>query len=522
MKSSLEKRLKLISDSGREDILCDGIKGIEKESLRINLNGEISKSDHPKSLGSALTNKFITTDFSESLLEFVTPAYKDTWGVMSLLCDIHKFTYENIDDELLWVASMPCALGRDDSIPIAKYGSSNVGKMKSVYRNGLSLRYGSNMQAISGIHFNFSLPDEFWPIYKSNEQNEQSLVDFRSSQYMAMVRNFKRNGWLILYLFGASPAICKSFLGNIKTSMPSLDSKTIYQPYATSLRMSDLGYTSTVQSSINISVNNLHEYTDDLNTAISTSEPAYSEIGLLDNGQYQQLSLNKLQIENEYYSPVRPKRVARSGERPTSALDRGGVEYIEVRSLDLNVFDPVGINQETMRFIEAFLIYCMLEESELINKTNNQELIKNHTITATHGRENNLLLQKNGVSITLKSWAEIIIEGTLKVANLLDNGTNCSAYTDSVKKQMKLINDVDKTPSAMLLNELQNQGVSFSEYGLNLANERKEYFSNIMPLSHERQALFEKEAENSLKKQQSIEAQDQLPFDDYLKNYFSS
>ena len=184
MKSSLEKRLKLISDSGREDILCDGIKGIEKESLRINLNGEISQSDHPKSLGSALTNKFITTDFSESLLEFVTPAYKDTWGVMSLLCDIHKFTYENIDDELLWVASMPCALGRDDSIPIAKYGSSNVGKMKSVYRNGLSLRYGSNMQAISGIHFNFSLPDEFWPIYKSNEQNEQSLVAFRSSQYM--------------------------------------------------------------------------------------------------------------------------------------------------------------------------------------------------------------------------------------------------------------------------------------------------------------------------------------------------
>tara|TARA_B100001059_G_scaffold11495_1_gene9316 strand:+ start:1711 stop:3279 length:1569 start_codon:yes stop_codon:yes gene_type:complete len=522
MNSLFEKRLKLISDSGREDILCNGIKGIEKESLRINLNGEIAQSDHPKNLGSALTNKFITTDFSEALLEFVTPAYKDTWGVMSLLCDIHKFTYENLDNELLWVASMPCALGQDDIIPIAKYGSSNVGRMKSVYRKGLSLRYGSNMQAISGIHFNFSLPDEFWPIYKLNEQNEESLDDFRSSQYMAMIRNFKRNGWLILYLFGASPAICKSFLSNIKTSMPSLDNKTIYQPYATSLRMSDLGYTSTVQSNINISVNNLHEYTNDLNNAISTPEPTYSKFGLLDNEEYQQLSLNKLQIENEYYSPVRPKRVAQSGERPTSALDRGGIEYIEVRSLDLNVFDPVGINQETMRFIEAFLIYCMLEKSEFINKTDDQELTKNHTNTATHGRANNLSLKKNGVSISLKSWAELILEGTLKVANLLDKGMNCSAYTDSVKKQMKLINDADKTPSAMLLNELQHEGVSFAEYGLNLANERKEYFSNIMRLSHDRQALFEKEAENSLKKQKSIETQDQLPFDEYLKNYFSS
>ena len=284
----LEKRLESISNSEKPNIFCDGIKGIEKESLRVTKDGKLSLSSHPEKLGSALTNKFITTDFSEALLEFVTPAFSNTWEVMSLLCDIHQFTYDHIDEEFLWVASMPCRLNRNNEIPLARYGASNVGTMKTIYRNGLGLRYGRNMQAIAGIHFNYSLPSDFWPVFQDIEKNNDQLTSFCSASYMSMIRNVKRYGWLILYLFGASPAICKSFIEENSLDMPLLDNNTFYQPYGTSLRMSDLGYTSTVQSNINISLNNLDHYVRDLKAAISAPEDSYAEFGLRKNNSYQQ------------------------------------------------------------------------------------------------------------------------------------------------------------------------------------------------------------------------------------------
>ena len=143
-------------------------------------------------LGSALTNAHITTDFSEALLEFVTPAYSNTWETLRVLCEIHQFTYERLVDELLWVTSMPCLMAEDDDIPLAQYGSSNVGRMKTVYRNGLGYRYGRRMQTIAGVHFNYSLPDTFWQEYEVLEESMIGGDDFRSAAYMALVRNFRR------------------------------------------------------------------------------------------------------------------------------------------------------------------------------------------------------------------------------------------------------------------------------------------------------------------------------------------
>ena len=522
MSTILEKKLRQLSENNEPVVFCGGKKGLEKESLRVNKEGSLSLKRHPSSLGSALKNKYITTDFSEALLEFVTPAYENSWEVISMLNDIHQFTYNNINDEILWIASIPCRLDGDKSIPIADYGSSNIGKMKSIYRSGLGLRYGRIMQAISGIHFNYSLPENFWPVYKKIENNNSAAEDFISSSYMDMIRNLKRFGWLILYLFGASPAICKSFLSDNNTSMPSLDKKTLFQPYGTSLRMSDLGYTSSVQSNINISLNNLDDYIEDLTTAMKTPEPSYQNFGFKKNGKYQQLSLNKLQIENEYYSTVRPKRVTNSGERPTSALKRGGIEYIEIRSLDVNVYDPVGINQDTMRFIESFMIFCLLEESPLIDEVENREIMKNYSDTSSHGRKPGFNLSRDGKTVSLKSWATEIIDGVLKIASLIDKGAQCSGYESSVKKQSRLVDDPDQTPSAKMLRELSERKMTFSDYILDLSKQNKEYFKGLMDLSSSKNALFEKEAKDSIKKQSDIESEEREPFSDHLKKYFES
>ena len=517
-----ERRLLSILNSEKPHVLCGGLKGLEKESLRIDQAGALSLRKHPSRLGSALTSKFITTDFSEALLEFITPAVSSSWEALSFLCDIHQFTYENIDDEMLWVLSMPCKLDKKQEIPLAQYGSSNIGQMKTIYRNGLGLRYGRNMQAIAGIHFNYSLPKDFWPIFQNIEHDQQSIEDFQSSSYMALIRNFKRFGWLVLYLFGSSPAFSKSFDSLVDNGMREYDKDTLYQPYGTSLRMSDLGYTSKVQASINISVNNLEDYINNLREAITTTESSYADLGLLADGNYQQLSLSKLQIENEYYSPVRPKRVALSGERPTAALSRGGVEYIEIRSLDLNVFDPVGINQNTLRFMESFLIYCLLEDSPEMTTNEDKENMTNHTATANYGRSPNFMLQQDGKKISLKSWSLMLMDNILQVAEMIDRNNNCSDYKKSVQAQIELIQDASATPSARFIQELHETKLDFAEYGLSLAEKQKNYFADLMPLNSKKSKLFRDEATTSKLKQAEIESVDQPPLNQYLKDYFKS
>ena len=122
--------------------------------------------------------------------------------------------YDNLDNEHLLASSMPCGINGDESIPIAEYGSSNIGKMKHVYRQGLAHRYGRTMQAIAGVHFNYSVPEKLWPVLHRLEGSTESLEDYKSSAYFDLIRNFQRRGWLILYLFGASPAICKNFFNS--------------------------------------------------------------------------------------------------------------------------------------------------------------------------------------------------------------------------------------------------------------------------------------------------------------------
>ena len=525
METPFEKRLSALAGVGSGDSipsLAGGRKGVEKESLRIDASGHLSVEPHPRSLGSPLTNPFITTDFSEALLEFVTPAYANTWETLRAVCEIHQFTYANLGDELLWPASMPCQIPDDAEIPLARYGSSNVGQMKTVYRRGLGYRYGRHMQTIAGVHFNYSLPLTFWPLYQQVLGDRGNGDSFRSAQYMGLVRNFRRFGWILLYLFGASPALCKSFSGDEQLDMPSLNSDTWYQPFGTSLRMSDLGYNNQTQARLKIGLNSVDEYIRDLTAAIQTPEPAYEEIGVKVDGEYRQLNANLLQIENEYYSSIRPKRVAHSGERPTSALRRGGVEYVEIRALDLNVFDPCGINQNTMRFIESFLIYCLLQQSPMLDERGIEEAGSNQLKTAKFGRDPSLELYRDGEPAGLRDWAREILADVSAVSELIDRDERGQSYAAATRAMQEMVADADRTPSARVLDELRRADCSFFEFALSAASGHSDYFRSIEQLQPEREKMFEQVATDSIEKQEDIEAADSLSFDEYLEQYFAA
>jgi len=515
-----ERRLSSLVNSGEPEILQGGAKGVEKESLRVLPDGSLAHAAHPPALGSALTNEHITTDYSEALIELVTPAFTQSWELLQYLLDLHQFVYRHLGDELLWATSMPCAIDRDEDIPLAQYGSSHVGRMKTVYRNGLGLRYGRMMQAISGVHFNYSFPLPFWEAWAAARSATAHGAPFVSACYFDLLRNYRRHGWLVLYLFGVSPVVCKSFLRGRHADLVDFGAGTAFEPYATSLRMSDVGYRNRNQAGLAVSVNSLEEYVRDLTRAISTLHPPYEALGVEVNGEYRQLNANILQIENEYYSFIRPKRVARSGERPTKALRRAGVEYVEVRALDVSAFDPVGVNQNKLRFLEAFLALCLMKDSPPIAAAEQGVLDQNHITVARRGREPGLDLWRDGRSVPMREWARELLDSMAGICEVLDRGDSARPYSQALATQAAKIEDVTLTPSARLMAEL-SAGESFPDLALRMSATHKAYFLDLYPPNEERLREFSQEARESLAAQQAIEAADRGTFEEYLARYFA-
>jgi glutamate--cysteine ligase len=515
-----ERRLSSLVNSGQPQILQGGRKGVEKESLRVMPDGSLAASAHPRLLGSALTNEHITTDYSEALIELVTPAFVHSWELLQYLLDLHQFVYRHLGEELLWATSMPCAIARDEDIPLAQFGSSHVGRMKTVYRNGLGLRYGRMMQAISGVHFNYSFPLPFWEAWAAVCAAPAHDAAFVSASYFDLLRNYRRYGWLVLYLFGVSPVVCKSFLRGRAAGLTDFGSGTAFEPYATSLRMSDVGYRNRNQAGLEVSVNSLDEYVRDLTRAITTPHPPYEALGVLVNGEYRQLNANILQIENEYYSFIRPKRVARSGERPTKALRRAGVEYVEVRALDVSAFDPVGVNQNKLRFLEAFLALCLMKDSPPIEAAEHAVLDQNHLSVARRGREPGLMLSREGREVPMLEWARELLDSMSGICDVLDRGDATRPYSQALATQSAKVEDVALTPSARMMAEL-TAGESFFDLALRMSATHKAYFLDLYPPNEERLREFSQEAEDSLAAQRRIEAADRGTFAEYLARYFA-
>lgn len=518
----LEQRLSAITGSGQVNTLSQSRIGLEKESLRAAETGGISQTPHPQSLGSPLTNPYITTDFSEAMMEMITPPCDSVEQALGFLNDLQVFVYSQLREEILWATSMPCVVESGDSIPIAQYGKSNAGIMKTVYRRGLGNRYGRTMQVIAGVHFNYSFSNGFWDMYQDIENDNQQRQTFVSNQYMCLVRNMLRYGWLIPYLFGASPAVCKSFLHGKPSMLSLFNENTVYEPYATSLRMGDIGYTNNKESMAGIKANydSLGAYIDSLRCAIETPFDEYEKLGVKVDGEYRQLNANILQIENEYYSTVRPKQVLRDNEKPTNALEQRGVEYIEIRSIDVNAFDPLGINEEQLHFLEIFVLFCLLQESPALSPDEVNEIDMNLVQVAHMGREPGIRLSCNDELVELKKWASELLATMQGVAQILDNAHACTSYTESLDSQLECVLDSARTTSALMLNEMRENGEGFFHFARRMSLEHHNYF-NSLALSEDRKHQFEQAANDSIVQQLRIEAEDTTDFDEFLRRYFA-
>ena len=491
--------------------------GIEKESLRVDPQGHLALTPHPAGLGSALTHSCITTDFSEALMEFITPVFRNPHDSVQFLHDLHTFAYTQLPrEEGLWTSSMPCVITDNDKIPLAQYGSSNVAQLKTLYRRGLGFRYGRSMQTIAGIHYNFSLPDSFWKLLHEQNGSTESLEDFRTAQYFALIRNFRRFSWLLLYLFGASPALCKSFVrNNPNHGLEDFGEGTAYLPYATSLRMGDLGYTSKAQAGLAISYNSLKEYTDGLERAIHTPYPPYASFATAD-GSPAQVNSNILQMEAEFYSTIRPKRIPGHDERPVTALRKHGVEYIEVRCLDLNPFLPVGIDEEEMRFLNGFLVYCVLQPSPPSSLTDHVEIQDNQKTVVRRGREPGLHLQHNGKRVALTDWATQILEDVTKIADLLDRANQTRDHRAAVAAQQAKVNDSSLTPSAKVLERMRELKTSYFRFAMNQSLANSDYF-RMQRLDPDKYEQFERMSLTSNQEREAIESSDTMDFAAYLQ-----
>ncbi|RDL43356.1 glutamate--cysteine ligase [Marinomonas piezotolerans] len=499
-------------------------RGVEREALRVSRNsGRISQAPHPKALGSALTHPSITTDYSEALMEFITGVHDSVEDVIDELSQIHLYTNQVLDsmDECLWPGSMPCALENNAEVPIAYFGESNSGKLKRVYREGLSNRYGRIMQCIAGMHYNFSFSDEFWTYWADFHQVDIStperLQAFKSEQYFALIRNFRRKSWILSLLFGASPAIDTTFLDKKPAALSELGSHTWAGNAATSLRMSNIGYQNKAQDGLFVCYNDVSTYIDTIKGALRTPYPAYQTMGVKIDNDYKQLSHNILQIENEYYSDIRPKRVTQSGEHPSAALQRRGVEYIEVRIMDLDPNSPIGMQTDTLYFLDTFLMCCMLHGDEKLGMEECQQLRKTQQEIATHGRELDTTFDFGFGHIPLKEKANDVLSHMQEIANFLSNKTGNRAYVDSVAAQRHKLQHPETLPAARLLKQCEAEG----SYQAAMLQEGKRQQQQWLkePLPEKLTQQFEQWAIDSVAEQEKIEANDEVDFDTFLEQY---
>ena len=486
-------------------------RGIEKESLRALPGGGLALTPHPAGLGAALTHPHITTDYSESQLELITGVHADSEACLAELTETHQAVYQAMgkgpEAEMLWVGSMPCGLPTDETIPLGRYGSSNVGRAKSVYRMGLGHRYGRRMQTISGIHYNWSMPG------------------LGNDEHFALIRNFRRQAFVLLYLFGASPAVCGDFVAGRPHALqpiPGVQSGTLHMPHGTSLRMGSLGYQSDAQASLAVSYNSLERYAGSLYDALTKPYPAYEAVGVRNpGGDYNQLATTLLQIENEFYGLIRPKRVIFPGERPLHALRERGVEYIEVRCMDLDPFEPVGINASTTRFIDIFLLHCLLADSPPDTPEEIAALGRNQHRTAARGREPGLLLENGDQTITLTDWAALLLDDCAPIADAMDAAHGGALYRDALQAARAALAAPHTLPSARVLQRMVDGFEGSYPRFIRDASASTRAALLALPWTEAQALRYATLAEHSVAEQQRIEASDSMLFEQYRQAYLS-
>ncbi len=488
--------------------LRDARQGLEREVLRTDAAGRIALTAHPKAFGSPLTNSLITLDFAEAQIELVTPPLRGERALRKFLERLYSWSSRRIGRELLWPFSMPPVLPEHQKIPLARFGTSAAAEIKQTYREGLKRRYGGAVQTISGIHYNFSLPDSFWIAYAKEKGARGDLSVFKDEHYFGLMRNVIRFVPLVTYLFGASPVADKSFFTAPPSGLKKLDASTYVGPYATSLRLSDFGYHNARRSPVAISYNSLQEYLDDLSHAVSTPSKFWSALGVYQREKRIQLNTNILQLENEFYASIRPKQKKHThpNQSVLCSLACAGVEYVELRSIDLDPYEPAGIGAEELRFLTAFMTHCLLSPSPRFQKGEQYRRERNNTLVALEGRKPGLALSTgSGNKEDFSRWALKTLAGIARTAELLDAVHGTKEYSRAVAAQKEKILHPERTPSARIIRNMEEKRLSYARYGVALARKYKSAPPAAPPASD---ARLKKVAEESAAEAARQEARD--------------
>lgn len=494
--SEISKSLK---NENKEQLLVEVKFGLERENQRVSSNGELALTPHPIEFGDKLENERITTDFSESQIEIITPPCNSAEEVYDELNKINTEVEKSIGNELLWPLSMPPKLPIENDIPIASFSNTENGKYKEIYRKGLALRYGKKMQMISGIHYNFSFGEGMINFLYNKFGEDTDKRAFVDKIHFQVARNFLRYSWMLIYLFGASPSCHSTYYSVINKEIDvvhdccprcakiikNVDEDTLtnhtnenkfshvcvaqMNQYATSLRVSRFGYSNSLKS-MNIYFNNLEEYSEKIRKMISTEDDEYSKLGIYQDGTQIQLNGNILQNENEFYSSIRLKQPMKEGETPLEALENRGVDYVELRILDLNPFEKLGLSLEQMNFIHIFMLFCLFEPSPLISEKEHSNINSNHHLVSLFGRKENLKLQTyDDIPINLKTWAEDLFEKLTTIANFIDSFKGDNIYIKSVEKEKLKLYDISLLPSERINREMESNNENYLEFGIKCA-----------------------------------------------------
>lgn len=517
--------IEILAELEKKEILhrldC-GRRGIEKEGLRYSSTDHLSNAPHPQALGSPLTHPEITTDYAESLLELVTPAFRNRRDALTHLRYLHRVLAAT-GEEYIINGSMPAHIENPEAVEIGWYGTSHQGRMRRLYRRGLALRYGKAMQLIAGMHFNYSICPDVFRSYAEvlGKSFDQEFINFH---YMNLVRNIRRHAWLIHYLFGHSPAVDASFFGGGRHRLETLDDSTLCLPYATSLRMSDIGYHN--KTPIVVTANTLEGYIHDLRAAVLTPSAEYQAFGLYDtDGALQQISTNMMQIENEYYGVARPKQIGSGGETTLEGLARRGVAYVELRALDINCFDWAGISQMQMDFLELFMLYCLFTEAPEMDDKLEMEAQSNGALVASRGREPGLMIENCGRSMGIADWGDQVLEQMRPIANVMDREKFRPHYLSIVERQLELVHNPELTPSARIMRCLRGEEggtpMSYHRFITDLSRHHTEK-SRRNGLTPAEKAKVAADRDASFKREKELVAEsEKIGFEEYVANYFA-
>ncbi|MCS5422092.1 MULTISPECIES: bifunctional glutamate--cysteine ligase GshA/glutathione synthetase GshB [Psychrilyobacter] len=443
----MQNLINIINDKKLNRFLTKCNFGIEKENVRVDSSGHLAMTKHPEIFGDKLKNPYITTDFSESQVEMITPSMDTVEETYNFLESLHDMVSLELKEEYLWPQSTPPSLPAEEDIPVSIFEETCEGNRAQKYRDYLSKKYGKQKQLLSGIHYNFSFKDEFlYLLHKESKTSDFKL--FKDEIYLKISRNFFKYRWILIYLFGANPSIHGTYSRKCVDMLDEVAPDSFSYTSGNSFRNGMCGYKN--KEVFNISYNSRAEYVKDIKKLISQE---------------------KLINEKEYYSPIRLK--AKDNTNLLKSIEEDGIEYLEVRLLDLNPMIKTGISIDQLYFVHLFLLFCLFTDEDSLTEKEIWEGNKNHELVAHYGRKTDLELFNQGEFKFLKDLGLDIISKMEKIVE--DLGISDLNYINTLREAVESFYDTDLLISSKIESGIREEG--FIDFNLNLA---KKYYKESL------------------------------------------